>query len=153
VRALGKLTTIVDGEVCFLYKPPLLVPVDKLLSGAEREEAEENLKALLSGYRKSVSPNRRRLLEGYRYVSMARKVVGVGSVGMRVWMVLLHGRDGRDPLLLQAKEAGASALEQHLAASHYANHAQRVIEGQQLMQAVSDIFLGWLRARGPENGQ
>jgi uncharacterized protein (DUF2252 family) len=152
VRALGKITTIVDGNVCFLSKPPLLVPVDKLLSGDERQDAENNLKALLSGYRKSVAPDRRTLLERYHYVSMARKVVGVGSVGQRDWVILLHGRDGRDPLLLQAKEANGSVLEQHLGSSTHRNHAERVVEGQKLMQAVSDIFLGWLRARGPDGG-
>ena len=152
VRALGKLTTLVDGNVCFLSKPPLLVPVDKLLSGDERADAESNLKALLSGYRKSVAPDRRTLLERYHYVSMARKVVGVGSVGQRDWMILLHGRDGRDPLLLLAKEASGSVLEQHLGSSTYRNHAERVVEGQKGMQAVSDIFLGWLRARGPDGG-
>jgi len=153
VKALGKLTTIVDGNVSFLSKPPLLVPVDKLLSGNDREDAENNLKALLSGYRKSVSADRRTLLANYRYVSMARKVVGVGSVGERDWVILLHGRDGRDPLLLQAKEANTSVLEQHLGSSTYRNHAERVVEGQKLMQAVSDIFLGWLSARGPDGGE
>jgi uncharacterized protein (DUF2252 family) len=153
VKALGKLTTIVDGNVCFLSKPPLLVPVDKLLSGDDREDAENNLKALLSDYRKSVSADRRTLLERYTYVSMARKVVGVGSVGERDWVILLHGRDGRDPLLLQAKEANNSVLEQHLGSSTYRNHAERVVEGQKLMQAVSDIFLGWLSARGPDGGE
>jgi len=153
VKALGKLTTIVDGNVCFLSKPPLLVPVDQLLSGDDREDAEGNLKALLSGYRKSVSADRRTLLESYHYVSMARKVVGVGSVGERDWVILLHGRDGRDPLLLQAKEANNSVLEEHLGSSTHRNHAQRVVEGQKLMQAVSDIFLGWLSARGPDGGE
>ena len=152
VRELGKLTTIVDGNVCFLSKPPLLVPVDELLSGDDREDAEDNLKGLLNGYRTSVSADRRTLLERYHYVSMARKVVGVGSVGMRVWVILLYGRDGRDPLLLQAKEANNSVLEQHLGSSIYRNHAERVVEGQKLMQAVSDIFLGWLSARGPDGG-
>ena len=142
-----------DGNVCFLSKPPLLVPVDQLLSGNDREDAEGNLKALLSGYRKSVSADRRTLLESYHYVSMARKVVGVGSVGERDWVILLHGRDGRDPLLLQAKEANNSVLEEHLGSSTHRNHAQRVVEGQKLMQAVSDIFLGWLSARGPDGGE
>jgi uncharacterized protein (DUF2252 family) len=153
VKALGKLTTIVDGKVCFLHKPPLLVPVDNLLSGDDREDAEDNLKELLTGYRNTLSANRRTLLDGYRYGSMARKVVGVGSVGMRVWVILLHGRDGRDPLLLQAKEANTSVLEEHLGPSTNGNHAARVVEGQQLMQAASDIFLGWLSARGPDGGE
>ncbi|HEY2668012.1 MAG TPA: DUF2252 domain-containing protein [Actinomycetota bacterium] len=153
VKALGKLTTMVEGNVGFLSKPPLLVPVDELLSGDERRDAEDNLKALLSGYRKSVAPARRTLLERYHYVSMARKVVGVGSVGERDWVILLHGRDGRDPLLLQAKEAASSVLEQHLGPSAHHNHAERVVEGQKLVQAVSDIFLGWLCAPGPDGGE
>lgn len=150
VKALGKLTEIVDGEARFLDKPPLLVPVAKLLSDADREDAERNLEGLLSGYRESLPKNRRALLDGYRYAAMARKVVGVGSVGMRVWVILLHGRDGGDPLLLQAKEAQASVLERHLGAPAGANHAERVVEGQKLMQASSDIFLGWHAAAGPD---
>src|SRR5260370_21210301 len=133
VKALGKLTTIVDGNVCFLSKPPLLVPVDKLLSGDDREDAENNLKALLSDYRKSVSADRRTLLERYTYVSMARKVVGVGSVGERDWGILLHRRDGRDPLPLQANEANNPVLEQHLGSSTYRNPAQRVVAGHKPM--------------------
>ncbi len=153
VKALGKLTqTTVDGEVSFLHKPPLLVPAAALLSDDDREDAENNLQALLSGYRQSLPEHRRTLLEGYGYASMARKVVGVGSVGMRVWMILLYGRDGSDPLLLQAKEATASVLEEHLPPSHR-SHGERVVAGQKLMQAASDIFLGWLVARGPDGGK
>jgi uncharacterized protein (DUF2252 family) len=153
VKALGKLTETVDGVVRFLHKPPLLVPAAELLSDEDREDAESNLKGLLDGYRASLPENRRTLLDGYRYVSMARKVVGVGSVGMRVWVILLHGRDGSDPLLLQAKEANASVLERQLGAPATANHAARVVEGQKLMQAASDIFLGWHVARGPDGSE
>jgi uncharacterized protein (DUF2252 family) len=153
VKALGKLTETVDGQVRFLHKPPLLVPVDELISDDDREDAESNLKGLLSGYRESLPANRRTLLDGYHYVSIARKVVGVGSVGMRVWVILLHGRDGRDPLLLQAKEATTSVLEKHLDPPANANHAERVVEGQKLMQAASDIFLGWLAALGPDGSK
>jgi uncharacterized protein (DUF2252 family) len=153
VKALGKLTETVDGVVRFLHKPPLLVPAADLLSDGDREDAESNLKGLLDGYRASLPENRRTLLDGYRYVSMARKVVGVGSVGMRVWVILLHGRDGSDPLLLQAKEANASVLERHLDPPATANHAERVVEGQKLMQSASDIFLGWHVARGPDGSE
>jgi uncharacterized protein (DUF2252 family) len=153
VKALGKLTETVDGVVRFLHKPPLLVPAADLLSDEDREDAESNLKGLLAGYRASLPESRRTLLDGYRYVSMARKVVGVGSVGMRVWVILLHGRDGSDPLLLQAKEANASVLERQLGAPATANHAARVVEGQKLMQAASDIFLGWHVARGPDGSE
>ncbi|MDX6704841.1 MAG: hypothetical protein QOI48_687 [Solirubrobacteraceae bacterium] len=153
VKALCKLTESVDGQVRFLHKPPLLVPVEELLSDDDREDAESNLKGLLSGYRESLPGNRRTLLDGYHYVSMARKVVGVGSVGMRVWVVLMRGRDGSDPLLLQAKEATTSVLEQHLDPPANDNHAERVVEGQKLMQAASDIFLGWLAAVGPDGSK
>jgi uncharacterized protein (DUF2252 family) len=153
VKALGKLTETVDGVVRFLHKPPLLVPAADLLSGEDRKDAESSLKGLLDGYRASLPENRRTLLDGYRYVSMARKVVGVGSVGMRVWVILLHGRDGGDPLLLQAKEANASVLERQLDPPATANHAERVVEGQKLMQSASDIFLGWDVAGGPDDGE
>jgi uncharacterized protein (DUF2252 family) len=153
VKALGKLTTVVDGRVCFLHKPPLLVPASELLSAADRHDAERSLQGLLGGYRDSLPADRRTLVEGYRYVDMARKVVGVGSVGMRVWVILLHGRDAGDGLLLQAKEANASVLEQHLATPTEGNHAQRVVSGQKLMQAASDIFLGWHCARGPDGDE
>jgi uncharacterized protein (DUF2252 family) len=150
VKALGKLTKTVDGSVRFLHKPPLLVPVAELLSDDDREDAEHGL---LSSYRESLPADRRTLLDGYRYVTMARKVVGVGSVGLRVWVILLYGRDGGDPLLLQAKEATTSVLEQPLAAPAGGNHAARVVKGQKLMQAVSDIFLGWHSARGPDGSE
>jgi uncharacterized protein (DUF2252 family) len=146
VRALGKLTTTVDGTVRFLDKPPLLVPADDLSTGEAGEDGEEgdhSVQGLLDGYRESLPENRRTLLDGYHYASMARKVVGVGSVGMRVWMILLHGRDGADPLLLQAKEANASVLEPYLGRPPTDSHAARVVAGQHLMQATSDIFLGW----------
>jgi hypothetical protein len=148
VKALGKLTAVVDGKVSFLHKPPLLVPVDKLLSGDDRKDAEDNLKGLLTGYRNSLSANRRTLLDGYRYGSMARKVVGVGSVGTRAWVVLMLGRDTGDPLFLQAKEAQRSVLAPFLGESEFENEGQRVVEGQHLMQTASDIFLGWVRTPG-----
>lgn len=148
VRALGKLTETVDGTTRFLNKPPLLVPADDLPAG--EDEAESNLIGLLGGYRASLPENRRTLLDGYAYADMARKVVGVGSVGMRDWVILLYGRDARDPLLLQAKEATASVLEKYLGAPAAGSHAERVVEGQKLMQTASDIFLGWDTVSAPD---
>jgi uncharacterized protein (DUF2252 family) len=147
-RALGRLTTTIDGKVAFRSEPPLLVRADDLPSADARRDADACLAGLFGGgYRDSLPAGRRALLDGYRYVDMARKVVGVGSVGTRDWVFLLHGRDGRDALLLQVKEADASVLEAHLGPPAAGNHAERVVAGQELMQAASDIFLGWFRAR------
>jgi hypothetical protein len=148
VHALGKLTETVDGTIRFISQPPLLVPADELLSPEDRSEAEASLRGLLERYAASLSDDRRRLFESYRFLSMARKVVGVGSVGMRAWVVLLVGRDEHDPLLLQCKEAVASVLEPYAGQSAYSDHGRRVVEGQRLMQAASDIFLGWNPAPG-----
>ena len=103
---------------------------------------------MIRSYRRTLAGDRRRLLERFRYVHAARKVVGVGSVGTRAWIVLLLGRDDDDPLMLQAKEAEASVLEPFLGASAFANHGQRVVEGQRLVQSASDIMLGWIRVDG-----
>jgi uncharacterized protein (DUF2252 family) len=100
-----------------------------------------------------LQPDRRKLLEGFRYVDLARKVVGVGSVGTRCWILLLLGRDGADPLFLQVKETSSSVLEPHLGRSQFRNHGQRVVEGQRLMQAASDIFLGWIRNKEGLDGK
>jgi len=143
LHALGKLTETVDGTIRFISQPPLLVPADELLSPEDRDEARASLEGLLRRYGASLGDDRRRLFESYRFVSMARKVVGVGSVGMRAWVVLLVGRDQHDPLLLQCKEAVASVLEPYAGPSAYTDHGRRVVEGQRLMQAASDIFLGW----------
>jgi uncharacterized protein (DUF2252 family) len=99
-------------------------------------------------YRRTLQPDRRHLLESYRFVDFARKVVGVGSVGTRCWIALFLGRDSNDPLFLQVKEAEASVLEAHAGRSGYANHGQRVVEGQRLLQAASDVLLGWVRTPG-----
>jgi uncharacterized protein (DUF2252 family) len=106
------------------------------------------MKELLAAYRESLATDRRHLFDGYRFVHMARKVVGVGSVGTRAWILLFEGLDSGDPLVLQAKEAQASVLEQYLGVSEYTNHGQRVVAGQRLQQAASDIFLGWQRTNG-----
>ena len=148
LRALSKLTQVVDGEARIVSDPPIIVPVGELLADVEAERLAERMRELLRGYRDSLPPDRRRLLEGYRFVDMARKVVGVGSVGTRVWVVLMSGRDEGDPLFLQCKEAGPSALEGFTDDSEFDNHGERVVHGQRLMQTSSDILLGWLATTG-----
>ena len=111
------------------------------------EEIEAPIHHLFREYRQTLQTDRRHLLEGFRWVDLARKVVGVGSVGTRCWILLLLGRDGDDPLFLQIKEAQSSVLEPYLGASAHGNHGERVVHGQRLMQATSDIFLGWIRAK------
>ncbi|HEX6022108.1 MAG TPA: DUF2252 domain-containing protein, partial [Solirubrobacter sp.] len=150
MAALSKLTEVVDGELRIVDQSPLVVPLDKLAEGAEREQILDELRRILGGYRDSLSPERRALVDQFRLADFARKVVGVGSVGTRAWIALLLGPVGTDPLFLQVKEAQPSVLEAHLDKSEYANHGQRVVVGQRLMQASSDIFLGWLRAPGAD---
>jgi uncharacterized protein (DUF2252 family) len=145
LRAFSKLTTIVDGEPRIVSDPPLIVPVEDL---AEGRDVEEFARSVNRGYRRTLQGDRKRLLERFRYVHAARKVVGVGSVGTRAWIMLMVGRDNDDPLFLQLKEAQPSVLEPFLGKSQYANHGQRVVEGQRLMQAASDIMLGWHRVTG-----
>jgi uncharacterized protein (DUF2252 family) len=144
MSAFEKLTRVVDGERRIVADPPLIVPIEDLAQGQQREEMFEGLHQLLRGYRSTLEFDRRELVEQYRMVDVARKVVGVGSVGTRAWIALMLGRDDEDPLFLQMKEAEASVLEEHLGPSEFANHGERVVTGQRLMQASSDIFLGWL---------
>ncbi len=148
LQAFDKLTVLVDGERRIAADPPLIMPIDDLLPDVQRAELEQQLHALIHQYRDSLEPDRRILLEQFRPVHLARKVVGVGSVGTRCWVVLLLGRDDQDPLLLQAKEAQASVLAEHVGASEYVNQGQRVVAGQRLMQTASDIFLGWQHVTG-----
>jgi hypothetical protein len=149
LRAFAKLTQLVDGEPRFVGEPPVVVPVRDLLpADADYEAFEEQFRGMLRTYRRTLAGDRRRLLERFRFVDVARKVVGVGSVGTRAWIVLMLGRDNEDPLILQAKEAEASVLEPFLGKSEYASHGQRVVEGQRLMQSASDIMLGWIRVDG-----
>jgi uncharacterized protein (DUF2252 family) len=148
LKAFRKLTTTEGGEPRFLSDPPLLEPVSELLGGIEHEQLWSLVSGAFHGYRHSIQADRRVLLERYRFVDLARKVVGVGSVGTRCWVALLMGQDDRDPLFLQVKEAEASVLEPHLGRSGYAQHGQRVVQGQRLMQSASDIFLGWERTVG-----
>jgi uncharacterized protein (DUF2252 family) len=147
-RAVLKLTEAVDGRLQFVSEPPPIVPIEELLGETERGQLRERLEGMLEDYRDSLSVDHRVLLSDYSFESVARKVVGVGSVGTRAWVMLFVGRDEGDPLVLQAKEAQASVLESYADASQYTNHGQRVVEGQRLMQAASDIFLGWLPAVG-----
>ncbi len=144
MSAFEKLTRVVDGERRIVAEPPLIVPIADLAQGQEREELFEGLHELLRAYRNTLEFDRRELLEQFRMVDVARKVVGVGSVGTRAWIALMLGRDGEDPLFLQMKEAEASVLEEHLGPSEFSNHGERVVTGQRLMQASSDIFLGWV---------
>ena len=149
MQAFAKLTNEVDGERRIIADHPLIVPIEDLLPpGTERDETERELRGIIRSYRSTLETDRRHLLEEFDYVHTARKVVGVGSVGTRAWILLLLGRDRQDPLFLQAKEAQESVLERFVGKSRYANHGQRVVAGQRLMQAASDIFLGWQRATG-----
>jgi uncharacterized protein (DUF2252 family) len=153
VQAFTKLTSETNGEPRIVSDPPLIVPMEELLpEGSDRDEATDLLVRLIRTYRKTLETDRRHLLEQFRFVQLARKVVGVGSVGTRAWIMLLLGRDGSDPLLLQAKEAQESVLERFVGKSAYTNNGQRVVAGQRLMQATSDIFLGWERVTSPIDG-
>jgi uncharacterized protein (DUF2252 family) len=147
LSAFSKLTQIVDGEPRFVSDPPLIVPVEELV-GATYDELFESARTVLRSYRRTLDGDRRHLLERFRFVDLARKVVGVGSVGTRAWIALFVGRDNEDPLILQIKEAQASVLEPFLGKSKFANHGQRVVEGQRLTQAASDLMLGWIRTDG-----
>jgi uncharacterized protein (DUF2252 family) len=152
MAAFSKLTHEVDGEARILAEPPLIVPIDDLATGRERDQMFDLLHELIRSYRSTLEHDRRVLLEEFRLVDFARKVVGVGSVGTRAWIALMLGRDGQDPLFLQMKEAEASVLEQFLDPSEFENHGERVVTGQRLMQASSDIFLGWLHVPEGEGG-
>jgi uncharacterized protein (DUF2252 family) len=147
LRAFRKLTRPVDGRIRFVKDPPLIVPIEDLvLSEKVRHQTERSLRKLIKKYRRTLA-DEHHPLEEFRYVHMARKVVGVGSVGTRAWVFLMMGVDEGDPLILQAKEAQPSVLERFAGTSAYDNHGQRVVVGQRLMQTASDIFLGWQRAK------
>jgi uncharacterized protein (DUF2252 family) len=150
LRALAKLTETVDGKLRIADRPPLLIPIDRLAEREGRDPAEiaEMIKGLLATYRETIDDHARVLAERYRYVDAAHKVVGVGSVGTRAWIALLLGRDESDPLFLQMKEAGPSVLEPFAGASRFRNHGHRVVAGQRLTQAASDVLLGWLMVEG-----
>jgi uncharacterized protein (DUF2252 family) len=148
MKAFDKLTEQVDGEYRIKSDPPLIVSLGDLFSDDDETDLRAWLAERLRSYRRSLQPDRRHLLESYRMVDFARKVVGVGSVGTRCWVALMLGRDDSDPLFLQIKEAEASVLEPYAGRSGFANHGQRVVEGQRLLQASSDIMLGWIRTEG-----
>ncbi len=148
LKAFAKLTTVVDGEPRITGDPPVVTPIEEVLGADRAHELEEFLRVIIRSYRRTLSGDRRRLLERYRYVHAARKVVGVGSVGTRAYIMLMLGRDGDDPLFLQFKEAEASVLEPFVGKSAFANHGQRVVEGQRLTQSASDIMLGYIRTEG-----
>lgn len=150
-RALSKLTHRVDGELRIISDPPLIVPLEELLPGGGGDGAEEGLREILDSYRASLDHHQRHLFDGYRYVHSARKVVGVGSVGTRAWVALFVGRDDQDPLFLQIKEAEASVLEPYARASAFDHPGERVVVGQRMIQAASDIFLGWLTGTAVED--
>ncbi len=152
MQELQKLTQIEDGQPRIISDPPIIVPIRDLLSELGRAvDVEKELKDLVAKYRRTLQADRRVLLEQYDFTDMARKVVGVGSVGTRCWIILMLGRDESDPLFLQVKEAEESVLARFAGSSKYANEGERVVNGQRLMQAASDIFLGWQRVTGMDN--
>jgi len=154
MQELVKLCRTVDGRPRIISDPPLLVPIDELIPAeTERADFEGQLTGLIAKYRRTLETDRRYLLEQFEFCDMARKVVGVGSVGTRCWIILMLGRDETDPLFLQVKEAEASVLSRFVGASKYANQGQRVVAGQRLMQASSDIFLGWQRTEAGLDGR
>ncbi|MFD5102399.1 DUF2252 domain-containing protein [Streptomyces albidochromogenes] len=148
LQAFEKLTRMVDGERRIVAAPPVITPIADLLPDVGRGALEENIRSLIHRYRTSLPTDRQHLIQEFTPVDVARKVVGVGSVGTRCWIVLLLGRDGGDPLFLQAKEASDSVLTPHLGGTRFATQGERVVAGQRLMQAASDIFLGWERVQG-----
>jgi uncharacterized protein (DUF2252 family) len=152
MSAFSKLTQRVNGRAEIVDQSPLIVPLRVLVPGAEAEQYMEWLHGLVRAYRQSLDHDRRVLLEQFQLTDFARKVVGVGSVGTRAWIALFFGRDGSDPLFLQMKEAQASVLEEYVGKSQYKNQGQRVVVGQRLMQATSDIFLGWVHVKAGIDG-
>ncbi len=153
MQEVAKLTHKVDGQLRIVADPPVLVPIADLMPGAGQADLKTELSALLAKYRRTLDSDRRSLLDQYELIDVARKVVGVGSVGTRCWVVLMLGRDDSDPLFLQVKEAEKSVLAAFAGASKYANQGQRVVAGQRLMQASSDIFLGWQRTEAGMDGR
>ncbi|UZN01570.1 DUF2252 domain-containing protein [Cellulomonas sp. S1-8] len=147
-QALAKLTSVVDGRARIRSRPPLLVPVEDMVDGEDLHALYARMEALVDAYGRTLQPDRRRLLGQFHLVQMARKVVGVGSVGTRAWILLLKGVDDADPLFLQVKEAGESVLAAFVPGHDVEDQGRRVVEGQQLLQATSDILLGWQRADG-----
>jgi uncharacterized protein (DUF2252 family) len=151
-KALGKLTAIVDGQRTIISDPPMIVPVEEVFADVQADAIYELIRTVLGKYRRTLQSDRRHLLEQFTLVQVARKVVGVGSVGTRAWIVLMDALDGDEPLFLQAKEAQPSVLAEYCGRSQYSNQGERVVAGQHLQQAQSDIFLGWTRVANPLDG-
>jgi uncharacterized protein (DUF2252 family) len=149
MKAVRKLTTVVDGRRRIVSDPPLIVPVEEVFAGVQADAIYQLLGTVLGKYRRTLQSDRRHLLEQFTLVQVARKVVGVGSVGTRAWVVLMDAMDGVEPLFLQAKEAQPSVLAEYAGRSQYTNQGERVVAGQHIMQAESDIFLGWTRVANP----
>jgi uncharacterized protein (DUF2252 family) len=139
---------VVEGERRIISDPPLIQPIEELFDGMGRDEIVAWIRSVLRSYRRTLQSDRRHLLEEFEFAHIARKVVGVGSVGTRAWIILMFGRDDSDPLFLQAKEAQASVLEEFVGRSDHGSHGARVVRGQHLMQESSDIFLGWDHVMG-----
>jgi uncharacterized protein (DUF2252 family) len=152
MHAFERLTEMVDGEPRIVSSPPLVQPLRDLMPEGPGEAVRAEFAGMVADYTSSLETDRQVLVGQYRIVDLALKVVGVGSVGTRAWIVLMMGRDGTDPLFLQFKEAQASVLEEFLGESRYPTHSERVVAGQHLMQTSSDIFLGYLRSRESLDG-
>jgi len=149
-KALNKLTTVDGGRRRIISDPPMIVPAEEVFSDVQADAVYKQIRAVLGRYLRTLQTDRRHLLEQFTLVQVARKVVGVGSVGTRAWILLMDAADGDEPLFLQAKEAQPSVLAEYCGASRHANQGERVVAGQHLMQAESDIFLGWATAPGPD---
>ena len=152
MKAVGKLTTVVDGQRRIISDPPMIVPVEEVFADVQADAIYQLIHTVLGKYRRTLQSDRRHLLEQFTMVQAARKVVGVGSVGTRAYVLLMDAADGVEPLFLQAKEAQPSVLAEYAGRSQYNNQGERVVAGQHLMQAESDIFLGWTRVPNPLDG-
>ena len=150
MQAQAKLTTIVEGRRRIISDPPTIVPIEEVFSDVAADEGYALIRSVLGKYRRSLQSDRRYLVEQFNLDQVARKVVGVGSVGTRAWIVLMDAGDGVEPLFLQAKEAQPSVLADYCGRSQYRNEGERVVAGQHLMQAESDIFLGWTHVSAPD---
>jgi uncharacterized protein (DUF2252 family) len=150
MKAQSKLTTVVDGQRRIISDPPLIEPVEDVFADVQADQIYHLIREVLGKYQRTLQSDRKHLFDYFTLVQVGRKVVGVGSVGLRAWIALMDGGDGTEPLILQAKEAQASVLAAHCGRSQYSNHGERVVAGQRLMQAESDIFLGWTHVTGPD---
>jgi uncharacterized protein (DUF2252 family) len=153
MKAMSKLTTEADGRRRIISDPPLIEPVEEVFPDVQAGQIYKLLRKVLGRYQRTLQSDRRHLVEYFTLVQLARKVVGVGSVGTRAWIALMEGGDGTEPLILQAKEAQTSVLAAYCGRSQYSNQGERVVAGQHLMQAESDIFLGWTRVTAPEGAE